>query len=364
MIVIQDPSNPSSTYLLESLLDACDSATKFAGAFAFASSAGVRLVTDSDTFAAIARDHEIDLVVGIDAVTNNAALDALLAVSKPFPKFRVRAFLNPKNDVIFHPKFCWTRVGDAGSIITGSGNLTEAGLLGNWEAYAYDSLDAAGIGSVEATWKDWVTRHDQSLRPLDDQEVRDRATQNTVMARQGDLPVLRSPRIVKKDPSVNVSLTVVPTIESADVLIAEIPRSGNRWKQANFDKHNYEHFFGARVGEQRLIVFRHVEEDGQLSPYERSRPSVEVKSQNYRFELDAASGLDYPDDGRPIAVFIRIATRTFLYHLLMPSDQEYPRVMNILNERDSESNVRRERMSENELRDWWPTAPFWKIEDV
>ena len=109
MIVIQDPADPNSTYLLESLLDACGSANKFTGAFAFASSAGVRLVTGSDEFTEIAENHEVDLVVGIDAVTNNAALDELANVSRRYPNFRVRAFLNPRGAVIFHPKFCCFR---------------------------------------------------------------------------------------------------------------------------------------------------------------------------------------------------------------------------------------------------------------
>ena len=183
------------------------------------------------------------------------------------------------------------------------------------------------------------------------------------MARQGDLPILRSSRNNEKDQPTNTPLTAVPALDPAEVLIAEIPRSGNRWAQANFDRSNYENFFGARVGEQRLIIFRHVDEGGRLSPYEHSRPSVEVRSHNYRFELDAARGLDYPDDGRPIAIFIRIGTRAFNYHLLMPSDQEYPTVQRILNDRDSKSGIRRERMNENELRDLWPTAPFWQIDE-
>ena len=366
MIVFQDPSDANSTYLLESLFEACGSATKFAGAFAFASCAGVRLVTSGEAFAEIAKNHEIDLVVGVDGVTNIAALDALLHASRPFPKFRVRAFLNPRSDVIFHPKFCWTRKNGAGAVITGSGNLTEAGLLGNWEAYSYDNLDSSGMENIETCWSNWVERHDHCLLPLDDENVRERASQNTVMARQGDLPVLRSPRSDYDDATTVEPTTTIYPLDPSEVLVAEIPRSGNRWKQANFDNYNYEHFFGARVGQQRLVVFRHISQSGRLSPYEHSRPSVEVASQNYRFELDAASGLEYPRvfEGRPIGVFIRIATRTFLYHLLMPSNPEYQSVVKILNDRDSTSAIRRERMTAEELRILWPTSPFWKIEHV
>lgn len=130
MLVIQDPTNEQSTYLLESLLDAFRSAEKVAGAFAFASSTGVRLFTEDKAFHEVALQHPIDLVVGIDAVTNNRALDSLDAVARKYPSVKVRAFLNPRREALFHPKFCWTKNRTGGHLIAGSGNLTEGGLLG------------------------------------------------------------------------------------------------------------------------------------------------------------------------------------------------------------------------------------------
>lgn len=140
MLVIQDPTNDDSTNLLESLLDAFRSAEKVAGMFAFASSAGVRLFTEDKAFQEAASTRSVDLVVGIDAVTNVRALDALLAAALPHPNFRVRAFLNPRPGALFHPKFCWCKTKEGCKLITGSGNLTEGGLLSNWEAYSLESL--------------------------------------------------------------------------------------------------------------------------------------------------------------------------------------------------------------------------------
>ncbi len=364
VLIFQDPMDPRSRYLLESLLDACGSARKVAGAFAFASSAGVRLVTQDTSFREVAENHEIDLIVGVDAVTNNEALDSLLEASSGNQDFRVRAFLNPRNDVIFHPKVCWTKKNDTGVVITGSGNLTEAGLLGNWEAYSLETLNRQQLIEVESTWEDWLERHDEWLRPLDDKEVRNRASQNTVMAQQGDLPTLQTRPETSEDERKSETDSQTHPLDGSPVLVAEIPKSKDRWKQANFLKNDYENFFGARVGERRLVMFRHVEQNGKLSPYTHNRRSVEVKSHNYRFELDAATGLPYPQDGRPIGVFIRIATRTFLYHLLMPSDQEYPNVVRILDESDDNSSVRRFRMTALQLRQSWPTAPFWNLSDT
>lgn len=151
----------------------------------------------------------------------------------------------------------------------------------------------------------------------------------------------------------------------AVVLVAEIPQSGDRWKQANFDLDNYLNFFGAQVGTQRLVIFRHVNRDGTMADYERNRPSVEVKSRNFRFELAAASGIPYPSNGRPIGVFVRVATRTFFYRLLLPNDPDYALVSSLLQRRMqpgfSPQRMRRVRMTVEDLRRDWPNAPFWTL---
>ena len=361
MLVIQDPTNEQSTYLLESLLDVFRDAEKVAGAFAFASSTGVRLFTQDESFQKVARSHPVDLVVGVDAVTNERALDSLEAVTKEFPNVTVRAFLNPRPEALFHPKFCWSKKQKGGHLIAGSGNLTESGLLGNWEAYSVEELTRDGIASVESTWNAWTAKHAASLLPLDNAEVRRLASGNNILAREGDLPTLVAPAVV---PDMDPDTTqLMPN--SAAVLIAEIPKSGNRWKQANFHYDDYVNFFGAQSGVSRLMVFRHVNFDGAMAEYERNRPPVTVVSRNFRFELAAASGLEYPDPaiGRPIGVFVRMATRTFFYRLMMPSDPEYATVRNILQNRvgPSGQRMRSMRMTVAGLRADWPNAPFWRL---
>lgn len=182
MLVFQDPTNEQSTYLLESLLDAFQSADKVAGAFAFASAAGVRLFTEDAAFQEVARNHSVDLVIGIDAVTNVRALDSLLDAASGHPRFTVRAFLNPRPGALFHPKFCWCRTREGCQLITGSGNLTEGGLLGNWEAYSVEELNSPGIAAVESAWNNWTAKHHASLLPPDNTDVRRRVRPRTVMA--------------------------------------------------------------------------------------------------------------------------------------------------------------------------------------
>jgi HKD family nuclease len=355
VLVIQDPTNEQGTYLLESILDALPPAQKVAGGFAFASSAGIRLLTNDDLFQMIASRFPVELVIGIDAVTNSRALDELERVCRAFPSMTVRAFYNPRPESLFHPKFVFMRTAAGGTLITGSGNLTEGGLLGNWEAYSVEELNEAEINSVEDAWDAWKAKHEHAILPLDNPLVRERAAGNHVLAREGDLPTLVTPQVpLEDDPDTTQLLP-----NNADVLIAEIPRSKNRWKQANFDKYNFETFFGAN--KNRMVVFRHVNGDGSMAEYERNRPPVTVKSRNFRFELNAASRLDYPENGRPIGVFIRVATRTFFYRLLLPDDPQYLTVLEILGQRGGEGDVRRVRMTVEELRREWPTAPFWQL---
>jgi HKD family nuclease len=297
MLIIQDPTNEQSTYLLESLLDALKSAEKVAGAFAFASSAGVRLFTEDEVFQEVARKHPVDLVVGIDAVTNSRALDSLDAVAKEYPNVKVRAFLNPRPEALFHPKFCWTKKKDGGHLITGSGNLTEAGLLGNWEAYSVEQLNRTGITAVESAWNSWTAKHHGSLLPLDNSDVRRLANANNILAPEGDLPTLVAPATRPVPGEEPVTTQLMPS--TAAVLVAEIPQSGNRWKQANFHLDDYVNFFGVQEGVARLVIFRHVNGDGTMAEYERNRPPVTVKSRNFRFELAAASGIPYPTGWTP-----------------------------------------------------------------
>jgi hypothetical protein len=220
---------------------------------------------------------------------------------------------------------------------------------------------------LQTTWDDWTTKHNQSLLPLDDARILERAALNHVMAREGDLPTLvASGELIDEEPE---SIQLIPN--DAVVLIAEIPKSSDRWKQANFDLDNYENFFGAnKDAANRLVVFRHVNADGTKADYERERPPVAVKSQNYRFELAAAAGLPYPDDaeGRPIGVFVRMVGRTFFYRLLMPDDSQYQIVRRILERlagpEHRAGRMMRERTTVAELRRQWPTSPLWGLHDT
>lgn len=146
------------------------------------------------------------------------------------------------------------------------------------------------------------------------------------------------------------------------VLVAEIPKAKNRWKQANFDLATFEGFFGAKLGTLSTIQLQHVGSDGTLSAVEIT-PSVEVKSRNFRFELQAASGLRYPSDGRPIAVFVQQPSGVFLYRLVMPNDVDHASLVSFLSAkwRGRADRMRRVLTTVQELQEYWPASPLWRV---
>lgn len=161
--------------------------------------------------------------------------------------------------------------------------------------------------------------------------------------------------------------------ESLQVLVATLPDSSTRWSQANFTLDIYEDYFGAKVGSKRTITLRHVRPDGTIEDIEQAE-SVESKSKNYRFELGAASGS--PPDGRPIAVFLRLKNRLFLYRLLKPGDTGYGEAAGILSkhwavpsdnvvkilkgDESPKRQVPRVLIDASELERMWPKCPLLK----
>jgi hypothetical protein len=359
---IQDPKYPNAPSLHESILEACRGAIKGGGAFAFVSRRGVKLLLRDEIFTEFVKSGEFDLVVGIDEITNVKTLEDLAEVSQELAGLTVRVFHHEFRGAVFHPKFCWFRHKSGGVLIIGSGNLTARGLRGNWEAFTVSKLSLEEIGVIEKIWTDWTRSHVTWLKAPDDAQVLARAAQNVWKPAPGGTGEVGA-TIEKEEAEAEFDEVAPGPPERSDaVLVAEIPKSGYRWNQANFDLETFRNFFGARRSMSQRVLFQHVDANGVLGKLE-SRPSVYVKSQNYRFQLEAGAGLLYPKEGRPIEVFIRVATRAFRYRLLMPNDPHYATVSAFL---DAEWTGRKDRMrrvitNTEALRHAWPDSPFWRV---
>lgn len=347
---LQDPGAEEG-YLLEALLVACNEAERGGAIFAWTNHSGATLLLGDPTFRAFAERGHFRLVVGTDSITDERALQTLTRHLAELPNVAARAFVHEEG-VLFHPKLAWFAWEHTLRLLIGSGNLTVGGTRGNWEAFVVADLTGDDATAVESQLDDWLTHWQDQLLALDDPKVLARVKRNT--GRERDFKRLRKlPAPEPETPSAGL-----------EVLIAEIPKAGTRWSQANFDQKNYEEFFGAKVGSQRRISLVPVTSDGSLGEIE-TRPSVEVKSHNYRFELATAKGLPYPESGRPTAVFVRLPSGIFLYRLLMPGSAEHATVSHFLSSSSSGgTRMRRVRTTVAALRSAWPDAPLWRAADA
>lgn len=401
MFYIQDGKFSKSLTTHEAILTAATSANNRkaygAGVFAFATSGGASLVFEDVVLNNFLSGSHFTLIVGVDDITNTNALNKLRELRERYrPNFNVKVFCHNDSGSLFHPKFVWFKFEEEIRIITGSGNLTEKGLRRNREAFNFSHYLDEKAREFECYWNSWIEENDDNLYDLDDEEVIRKAAQNAVR-------FVKSRKMETEPEEEETSFTEIPaseptTINSAgrneeeevlplegisqkilededyeawtlqdnfEVLIAEIPNNGNRWKQANFNVSVFEHFFGgiAGVNEERRILLRHVGSTGTLEEIE-VRPTVSVRSRNYRVELKAAAGLEYPEsDERPIGVFIKVSTRTFIYSLLMPEDRNYNEVLRYLNNYQPRVGNRMRRYLTNveTLRVNCPNLTFWAI---
>jgi hypothetical protein len=245
--------------LLDTLVGLADGASGGGAFFAFASADGVRLLLGDDAFVGAMRRGRFDLVVGMDAITDTAALAALEAIATEQQGLGVAAFLH-KRSALFHPKLCWLLKGRSVELVVGSGNLTPGGLRKNWEAFAHLRLEGEEARSFLGDIDRWRTDHAAWLRQIDDPSVVERARRNAL----GRAAVRRVSRQAEEGLEELAPEPQPIDAEVSDVLVAEIPRASTRWNQANFDLHSFETFFGARAGAHTRIVLRHVTTLGEL----------------------------------------------------------------------------------------------------
>jgi HKD family nuclease len=406
MFYIQDGRFSQSLTTHEAILTAATSSQNIvdygAGVFAFATSGGASLVFEDQVLRNFLSNSRFTLIVGVDDITNTNTLNKLRELKEQYqPNLEVKVFCHNDSGSLFHPKFVWFKVDGELRLITGSGNLTEKGLRRNREAFTISNYTNNTLSDFEEYWNLWISENSENLRDLEDEEVLRNAARNAVRfvrtrrfetepdvddgedftpETENGLPTTETqnrheganpPEMVFVNPPYvpgnldNEDYDAWTIEDNPEVLVAEIPNSGNRWKQANFNVAVFEGFFGgiAGVNEERRILLRHVGDTGALEELE-VRPTVSVRSQNYRIELNAAGGLDYPEgENRPIGVFIKVATRSFIYTLLMPEDVNYNEVLSFLNNNQPREGNRMRRYLTNveSLRASCTNLPLWLI---
>lgn len=304
----------------------------------------------------------IKVVLGVDQkATSKEALEEVLTW-----EVDARIYHTSSNN-IFHPKVYLFENRDIFTLIIGSNNLTVPGLVQNIECSLLikDTIDPSSVhDDFYRYWKGILEGTETHLYPLTQKLINDLYKDNVITSEE-----LRSKRYddgtdkkveTKKEtfafkkatiqrfpdgfhPKRLVKIKQIKTTKKATkeveksvrignaVLIAEIPKGGNRWKQANFSKDVFHNFFGVVDGKKNHIKMTNIKKDGTLGEVAK-RVSVKVKSHNYRYELLCdETRLPYPSgNDRPIGIFVKMDNRNFLYQLLMPSDDAYGKIKDYL----------------------------------
>jgi HKD family nuclease len=358
---IQDPMHPGTTYLYEAILDAAVHAAYWRGIYAFASRNGVdQLIEDPIIHDFLKRGGKIDLIVGIDAVTNRQTLERLQDLERLHPLFRPRVFWNGTHG-LFHPKISQFSYADGKQkMIVGSGNLTPGGLMHNFEGYTVIS-GIAGEDIGLTTLDEFLKRQAANIRVIDTAAL-ERAARNIVRPIQGTRRPKPKPPAVP--PAVPTPRPAIPTIPTFDrILISEVPKAGDRWAQVHFNAAVVSTYFRITNLKTQRVYLTRVKATGDRGD-EEVRPCVyAVSNKNHKIEIAAAKGLVYPPSGHPILVFRERQVRCFDYMLLMPRDKGYTEIKTLMGILPKVGRGFNRVITDiKKLEGAWPSCPLLKID--
>jgi hypothetical protein len=347
---LQTPSVPGVT-LLDAMALAAEGATSAGGVFAFATERGARAVLgDGGPFAAVG---EVELVVGLDAITDVRAIDAITELTTDRPGVRARALLNPEAR-LFHPKLSWFRTPTTTALFVGSGNLTPGGLVGNHEAFFAAVLTGTDADAAIAQITSWLEALEPALRPLDDAEVRKAAKANSGAERS----------LRKKMPTEDEEEPESVDSGAEDVLIFEVSKNTEDGRtQLDVGRPAWRDFFGGVEGLRKQVLVQPVGLDGSVGKLEPPRGLGNTKSTNFRVEVGARRNMAHPPAGqrpRPIGVFRRMADGAYRYVLVWPGESGHAALTTYLDSVESPPGrtMRRPITTVATLRSAWPGCPL------
>ena len=333
---------------------------------AFASYGGISALTPYIENAK-ADGMAINVILGVDQKgTSKEALEEVLRWNVGAKVYHTNSFN------IFHPKVYLFENEDIFTLIVGSNNLTEMGLVKNVECsllikdiksnpvhakfYEYWKaiLDGTEVNLYPVT-QDFIDRlfadktiTSEALRSekYDNGNDETCSSGKTRLIKFEKAEIQKNPegfrpkRLVKTKRATQAGEATSNSSEnyvdesfviSNEVLIAEIG-GGPRWKQVNFPIQIFQNFFGAQRGDNSYsITLRNIGKDGVLGEEER-RQAVTVKSNNFRFEINCdETKLPYPGSkNRPIGLFVKINSSEFLYQILTSEDAVYEHIKSYL----------------------------------
>lgn len=335
--------------LIEALSEAARGARAGGGIFAFASTGGIDMLLRDKSLRRLAKDRGFDLVVVVDAITDERALERLTAATEELPKLHARVLVH-ETAYLLHPKLCWFTDGSKVRLVVGSGNLTPGGLRTNYEGFLTLELDKAEAKAALTEIDDFLRRWDHRLLPCDDPAAVARAKQNKFRGGSGSR--------MKPPPAGELRKAAELPDSDAEVLIVEVSKNVDKRTQLDIGIDVFLGFFGASPDGGRILI-QSVDSKGATGIIE-TRAIFPTKSRNYRFEAGAGAGRPYPKlgGGRPFGVFVRMPNDVFRYCLIWPDDSGHAEIDAVLTRyrgaAKKQRPMRRITTSLGELDEAWP----------
>jgi hypothetical protein len=322
-IRIQDPTDPPRSPLLDVIVELSSAGTVIYSRwfFGFLTGSGMDALLAVNSVREMLRRCRVDVLVGLDAVTDRLGLQRLRDLAAANPDFRARVIKNTTGALV-HPKMLLFEYDDGrGCSVIGSNNMSGNGLSGNVEGYSILRYGSEDTPPDLSDWDAFEVRWAPLISPIDDEAME--------FARRNERNVRRAARGVREEVPPDEGAVVVsdgqvheiPPAPEGDVhelmLVAQVPRAGGRWSQVHYSAEIMHNYFRAAGGE--VVLLRKV---GGATVEERA-VVYSPANKNYKIELGAAHDLDYPEDGRPVVLFRREGSadsRRHQYVLLMPGD--------------------------------------------
>lgn len=362
---IQDPTEPPRSPLFDVIVGLVQEGPVVAGRlfFGFLTGSGMDALLAVPAVATTLRSAELDILVGLDAVTDRAGLQRLKAIEAENPQLQVRVIKNTTG-VLVHPKMLLFRYADgSGVVVIGSNNLSGNGLNGNVEGYSVYRYETGEEPDL-SDWDDFVTRWGPLLSPIDDDSL-ERARRNErriARIRRAARAKASGGGAVKEAVVTDGQVVEAPPEESGvpELMLAiQLPAS-DRWSQVQISKPISREFFHFDPGVDGPPVL-YLREQGRAEP-EPARPMLYLpKSDTVRFEVAAARRAGaYPTDGRPVALLRRESAEQarYRYVFLMPGDAGHEEMVHLTEEEFHGRGLPRVVLARNLVLIAWPECPL------
>lgn len=356
---IQDPSNPNTSYLIEDILKLIreERVVKWQGIYSWTTGITLsKLFLDDPDLKKILKNNslKVEMLFGIDTVTTDFALNKMVELSEFYENFRPKIFDNDVVD-LFHPKFSLFHLKNGDIIIVlGSGNFTLNGLQGNIEAYSITRQNQ--YSPFNNDLNNFFDFHSNEIKDISNQLI------EKCKSNRASLEFEKEDQHIKTVSKNFIADNSQHETNQAEVLIAQIPKAGGRWKQVHYNKDVVKKFFQVSNDSHQRVFLKEFKPDGSEGDFE-IRPVVYSSSnKNFKIEINPSTDYSYPNSYPPIIVLRKVGTRIFLYTLLFPENPHFESVRKFLESKKSiGKGVRRAIINGDDVLKIWPDCPLFKL---